>query len=138
MGISSDLISAWPAPSFTSSEAKIAGGIRHSIICRASGMAATGNHGSAPNWVQRTAPGQFPAILAGNALRISFSALPAEFPISVDKDSQKRVRYFFRAAHVELLTDENGLAGFGLLFADQKSRWLCLFLYIPYNSTASA
>ena len=30
------------------------------------------------------------------------------------------MRYFFRAAHVELLTDEKCLAGFGLLFADQK------------------
>ena len=50
-----------------------------------------------------------------------FFCASAEFSIlTVDKDGQKRMRYFFRAAHVELLTDEKCLAGFGLLFADQK------------------
>ena len=58
---------------------------------------------------------------AGNALVDLFFCASAEFSIlTVDKDGQKRVRYFFRAAHVELLTDEKCLAGFGLLFADQK------------------
>ena len=57
----------------------------------------------------------------GNTLVDLFFCASAEFPIlTVDKDGQKRVRYFFRAAHVELLTDEKCLAGFGLLFADQK------------------
>ena len=58
---------------------------------------------------------------AGNALVDLFFCASAEFSIlTVDKDGQKRMSYFFRAAHVELLTDEKCLAGFGLLFADQK------------------
>ena len=101
---------------------KIAGGIRHSIICRCIRWLC-----NRVPWVLHELCSEQRLVnfllhfFAGNALVDFFFCASAEFPIlTVDKDSQKRVRYFFRAAHVELLTDEKCLAGFGLFFADQK------------------
>ena len=101
---------------------KIAGDIRHSIICRCIRWLCI----RVP-WVLHELCSEQRLVnfllhfFAGNALVDLFFCASAEFPIlTVDKDSQKRVRYFFRTAHVELLTDEKCLAGFGLLFADQK------------------